>query len=187
MARISTTETVTFVLSRGEMAFANVPSQEMPFLRDFARGQERHRFWVERDMLQRQKQLFLLVEAWIATLQGARRDKIAKEVAYARANWERSARKLADSSARRLPKMPDPMETGATPTVDDGEGEPDDNSRPRGRRQPQRDDTDGEEHWDPKWGDPNTELPPPLPQGMVRLPSSPEPADAPRKKGGRRS
>lgn len=180
------------VLSRSEMAFSGVPDKELTFVRNYARTAFPDDFWTEEDPLVRQRQLFTLLEAYtraVAERDPVRAGMLTDGIADARANFERSARRLEAKQVRRLPKLPDPLETGATPVDDD-----EDAATPRHVRDATRDmierahkndrPTQGEEKWDSKWGDPNIEIPHAMPQGMRRLPPSEPVAIPPRQKAG---
>jgi len=191
---------ITKVLSRSEMAFAGIHEKEMPHLRNYARYSFPDAFWFEDDPIAKQKMLWPLLEAYVKGLEKGspgRTEPLRKGIEYAKSQWQRALRKLEARQVRRLPRLPDPMKTGATPTVDHEEGD-DDLPAPRSAQAAARTlkertklgkineherikaahagekETDGHERWDPKWGDPG-ELegaPGPLPQGMKRLPQS---------------
>lgn len=154
------------------MAFVGVPDREMPFFRNHARASFPQSFWLEDDPLRRTRHLFALAEAYVRGLSGKREEEMSRMVAWAKDQWQKSVRKLEAQQARRLPKLPNPAKLGARPSESG-----DDNAAPlpKARRdlrvEDRARDTDGEERWDPAWGDPNTELPIPLPQGMRRLPA----------------
>lgn len=166
------------------MAFSGVPEKEMPFLRNHARHAFPPRFWHEDDPLVRQGKLFELLAEYARFVRkgsAQRADELEKGIAFAREQWERAARRLRAQQVRRLPKMPNTREQGAVP-----EDDPLPNPR-EARASRTRDEremikkahdherpTEGEERWNPKWGDPNEELPPVLPQGMRALPQSEE-------------
>lgn len=165
-------------LSRSEMAFAGVPEREMPFLRDYARAHFPAFYWLEQEALERQRVLFELLADYargVARLDPKRGEALTKGVDYARGQWKAALRRLEAKQVRRLPTRPDPMQTGGTPTDEAGRaitGQRRAGPEREMIRQAHRNErpTQGEERWDPKWGNPNTELPAPVPQGMRRLP-----------------
>lgn len=183
-ARSLSSDPVVTVLSRSEMAFSGVPEKEMPFLRNHARSAFPPTFWTIEDPFRRQRVMFdLLVEYARFVRKGSaqRADALEKGVGYAREQWERSARRLQAQQVRRMPKLPDPRDTGGVPEEDPTPSPREARaSRTSAEREMVRKAhgnekaTDGHEKWDPKWGDPDTELPPVLPLGMKALPQSEE-------------
>ncbi len=184
-------------LSRSEMAFAGIPDREMPFVRDHARSNFPAYFWLERDTTRRQQFLFDLLKGYLDEVKqaapgSARVKALESGLSYAHGQWKASMDRLKARQVRRLAKYPNPLETGAVPT--DHAGEPIgrakavDDERDMIRRAHKNDrPTQGEERWDPKWGDHTTELPVAMPQGMRRLPQAkdvPIPANPRRPEGG---
>lgn len=166
------------------MAFSGVPEKEMPFLRNHARHAFPPSFFDMDDPLKRQRVLFELLAAYTVMVKRgsvARGEALEKGIGYARVQWEKSERRLRAQQVRRLPKLPNARETGATPEDDPmpspkearAQRTKDERTMMRdahGRERP----TQGHEKWDPKWGDPETPIPTALPQGMKRLPDAPE-------------
>ena len=199
-------EPVSNILSRSEMAYSGVPEKEQTHLRNYARRAFPFEYWAEDDVLRRQRLLWPLLEAYgrqVAKQNRQRGEPILAGIAAAKKEWEKAARRLEAKQVRRLPKLPDPMKTGAVPVVDADEDDPPSprEARPKRtleeraalRRKPEaarvkeahqhEKATEGEERWDPKWGDPDAldeAMPAPLPQGMRRLPQS-EPIPIPEK------
>lgn len=182
-------EPVSTVLSRSEMAFVGVPEKEMVFVRNWAREALPMGYWLERDLLERQRMLFEHMHAYVCTVaklgDKAKAATFERSLVDAHENWKRAEQRLRSRQVRRLPKLPDPRATGATPTDGEEEVVP----RPGRRRDPEREmierehrgerpTGEGEDAWNSRWGDPDAELPAPMPQGMKRLPSS-EPVQIP--------
>lgn len=181
-ARSLSSEPVVTILSRSEMAFSGVPEKEMPFLRNHARAAFPPTFWELNDPLRRQRTLFDLLEEYTRFVRKGspqRADALEEGVKYAREQWERSARRLQAQQVRRLPKLPNPRDTGAVPEEDpipsprEARASRDTREREMVKRAHANEKaTDGHEKWNPEWGNPDEEMPAVLPLGMQRLPQS---------------
>ena len=186
------------VLSRNEMAFCGVPDKEMAHLRAHARRQFPRAFWMIEDEVDRQRTMFELLKAYAEALPEARRGALLVGLEAARKNWEKILRRLQSKQARRLARRPNTRDLGAVPSKEDLPTDLPRREAKASRSQDERDmirrahqgdrPTQGEERWDPKWGDPEAPLPPVMPQGMKRLPQS-DPVEVPpnprRAEGGR--
>jgi hypothetical protein len=179
------------VLGRGEIEVAGVPAPEIASFRDWARRHLAARYFDIDEPLARSLFLIKHAEQWAAeVLESGNKDRglrLQASISHAKGRIEAQLDRMQRRQMRRLPTLPDPATVGAVPTSFEEETElepPRARAGGRGERLEPPGGTEGEERWDPAWGDPNVKLPPVRPQGMRKLPDSD--VAIPPKDGGRR-
>lgn len=153
------------LLSRGEIAAAGIPTAETPAFRDWCRAHLDRRYWGLRSQDQVSAIGMLSEHAerfgrQITKTDEQRGAKILRGAAAAKESNAVLLRRLREKQARKMPALDG---RSALP--------PQDREDARSFAKVEPGDTEGEERWDPAWGDPDQPLPPPRPQGMKHLPA----------------